>query len=71
MSKLKGLIAIAKLAESEGMVLLGGVRALGRLFGKDLTADEQLEIETAVVADATRRRDESLLMTGEGEDDGA
>lgn len=66
---IKEMAAIATMVSTvgqAGMKLVGGVKALAAVLGiKEPSAEEQAAITALVVADATTRRDESLLMTGE------
>lgn len=62
------MAAIASVISSASqtlMPIIGGVKAVAALFGmKEPTPEQQAAITALVVADATRRRDESLLMLG-------
>lgn len=63
--KIAALAALAAQAAESGLVLVGGLKALGALFGHNLTQSEQDAIEVYLMADTTRRLAESRRMSGQ------
>lgn len=63
--QLAQIATVLSTAAQAGTVIIGGVKAVAALFSpKELTPEEQAAITALVVADATRRRDDSRLMAG-------
>lgn len=63
--QIQALGAMLAQADEVGLVLIGGARALVSMFHARPTDAELDAIETAVVADAKRRKSESNLMSGD------